>query len=51
MGHHPPIDAQEVVQISASNGSGGLSTVSWFFILIGIAIVVYLIYDYFKKND
>ena len=47
MGHHPPVG--QVAPTAASTG-GGLSPATWFFIVIGIGIGIYIIYWLLTKK-
>ena len=46
MGHHPPMGAQTTELTS----SAGISSETWFIILVGIAVLIYLIYRFTKKK-
>jgi len=47
MGHHPPVGGQQVAEIASS---GGLSPLTWILIIVGALVVIYIIYNFFKKE-
>ena len=50
MGHHPPVGVQPVITANVVNTSDGLSSMTWFLIVIGACIIGYFIYKFVKNR-